>query len=287
MLRDTVMNRALFSVLIPVFNHARFLRRAVESAVRDPLVGEVLVVDDGSADGSRAVIRDLVRAYGHRVRDIGDESVGNKGAHVRLNELVHAAKHEFVAVLNSDDMFVPSRFVVAYPFLRAGSTQFVSGHILIVDADGRVFGRKRGWLDPEYPFPAELRCDRVMEADWRQPAWQEAFLSRLLNQNFIATTSNMMFTKALHDRVGGFRDYRYCHDWDFAIRAALHGDIGWCNQYLTLYRIHGNNTINDVKQRIQADVRRMFRVITTDFRGVGSGFLGRAGLRENEYLRAA
>lgn len=278
----------MFSVLIPVFNHARFLRQAVESAIRDQLVGEVLLVDDGSHDESPRVIRDLVRVYGPRVRDIGAGGVGNRGAHARLNELVEAARHDWVAVLNSDDAFVPSRFAVARALTRSGRTQFVAGHLLIMDADGVVCGRKRGWLDPEYPFPPALHGDAAaVPPDWRLPAWQEAFRARLLNQNFIATTSNMMFTKRLHCRIGGFRDYRYCHDWDFALRAAFAGEVGWCQQYLTLYRIHGSNTIAEAKARIRADVQLMFRRFAADVRNAGAVPLCRTGLDENEYLVAA
>lgn len=277
----------MFSVLIPVFNHARFLRQAVESAIRDPLVGEVLVVDDGSRDRSQAVIRDLARLYGPRLRDIGDGRGTNQGAHARLNELVDAARHAWVAVLNSDDMFVPARFAVARSVLRSGETHFVSGHMLIADGRGTVFGRKRGWLDPEYPFPAGLGQDAGGANRWHDPAWQETFRARLLNQNFIATTTNMIFTKELHGRIGGFRDYRYCHDWDFALRASFDGDIAWCPQYLSVYRIHGSNTISDAKDRIRAEVQRMFRTIAADCRGLPPGSLCTVGLRENEYLRAA
>ena len=277
----------MFSALIPVYNHARFLRQAVESAIRDPLVGEVLVVDDGSRDRSQAVINELVRMYGARLRDIGDAGGTNKGAHIRLNELVDVAKHEWVAVLNSDDMFVPARFAVARAALRSGGTEFVGGHLLIADSQGTVFGRKRGWLDPEYPFPVNLGHDGDGGNRWRDPSWQETFRARLLNQNFIATTSNMIFTQSLHGRLGGFRDYRYCHDWDFALRAAFDGDIAWCPQYLSVYRIHGSNTISDAKDRIRAEVKRMFRAIASDCRGIPLGHLSNTGLCENEYLRAA
>jgi glycosyltransferase involved in cell wall biosynthesis len=278
----------MFSVLIPVFNHARFLRRAVESALRDRLVGEVLVVDDGSHDDSPRVIRDLAGLYGPRVRDINAGRPGNRGAHARLNELVEAARHDWVAVLNSDDAFVPSRFVAARALARFGRTQFVSGNLLIMDAAGTVCGRKRGWLDPEYPFPPTLHGDAASTSgDWRKPEWQEAFRARLLHQNFIATTSNMLFTKQLHARIGGFRDYRYCHDWDFALRAAFDGDVGWCDQYLTLYRIHGSNTISEAREAIVAEVRRMFHGFRADIGGIEASPRGRTGLTENRYLSAA
>lgn len=278
----------MFSVLVPVFEHARFLRQAVESALRDPAVGEVLVVDDGSRDDSPRVIRDLVRVYGPRLRDVGTGPAGNRGAPARLNELVDAARHDWVAVLNSDDVFVPARFTLPRALARSGRTEFVSGHLLIMDAAGAVHGRKRGWLDPEYPFPPPLRGDTAsMLGDWRRPEWQEVFRARLLNQNFIATTSNMIFTKRLHARIGGFRDYRYCHDWDFALRAAFAGEVGWCNQYLTLYRLHGSNTIAEGRDRIRADVRRMFRQLAVDVHDAAAAPLCRTGLDQNEYLAAA
>lgn len=277
----------MFSVLIPVYNHARFLRQAVESAIRDPLVGEVLVVDDGSRDDSPRVIADLSRLYGPKFRDIGGGRCGNRGAHVRLNELVMAARNEWVAVLNSDDAFVPSRFAVARPLCRSNRTEFVSGHLLIMDEEGKTLGRKRGWLDPEYAFPDDLCQNRSDAGDWRQADWQETFRARLLNQNFIATTSNMLFTKTLHDRIGGFRDYRYCHDWDFALRAAFAGDVGWCDHALTLYRLHGSNTISAAREAIVADVRRMFRRFRADVGGLGTSRRVHTGLNENRYLAAA
>ena len=276
----------MFSVLIPSFNHARYLRQAVESAVRDPLVGEVLVVDDGSRDGSQGVIDHLVRTYGSRVRDIGTGAGSNRGAHVRLDELVDAAGNDWVAVLNSDDMFVPSRFALAHGLARTGRTEFISGQLLIMDQTGRVCGRKRGWLDPEYPFPGPLG-DSVGTGDWRRPEWQEAFRARLLNQNYIASTSNMLFTRRLHARLGGFRDYRYCHDWDFAIRAAFAGDVGWCHHYLTIYRTHGSNTILASAESIRAEVRRMFQRIVADVPGTELPPLCRVGLNANGYLAAA
>jgi glycosyltransferase involved in cell wall biosynthesis len=276
----------MFSVLVPVFNHGRFLRAAVESAVRDPLVGEVLLADDGSSDDSPRVIESLTRAYGRRVRNVTGRKA-NIGAHARLNQLVDAAALEWLAVLNSDDAFMPSRFAVARARIassRGANTEFVSGHLLVMDAEGRTFGRKRGWLDPEYPFPEAVSGPRGPQAE---PAWQEAFRALLVNQNFIATTSNMLFTRGLHARLGGFRDYRYCHDWDFALRAAFDGPVGWCDSPLTLYRIHGGNTIAEPAERVRGEVARMLDRLRVELPALGATPWRRAALSGNAYLRAA
>ena len=260
----------MFSVLIPVFNHSSFLHQAVESAVRDPLVGEVLLVDDGSRDGSQRVIQVLCQAYAGRVR---------------LNELVAAARHEWVAVLNSDDAFVPLRFVAAAQAIRRRAVEFVSGLLLVMDHNGTVFGRKRGWLDPEYQFPEALNPAAEQPED-HETVGSKVFLARLLNQNFIATTSNMIFTRTLFDRVGGFRPYRYCHDWDFAIRATLAAEIAWCPQYLTMYRLHRTNTIAESKEKVRAEVRRMFEQFRTEGLPLEASSLARVGLNANQYLQA-
>jgi len=273
----------MFSVLIPVFNHGRFLRQAVESAVRDPLVGEVLLADDGSVDDSPAVIRSLASAYAGRVRDLTGHR-DNRGAHARLNQLAAAAAYEWLAVLNSDDAFVPSRFAVARSAIAGSRAEFVSGHLLVIDANGRGFGRKRGWHDPEYAFPEAIPAPAGMHGI---PAWQEAFRSRLLNQNFIATTSNMLFTRSLHARLGGFREYRYCHDWDFALRAVFDGPVGWCPSYLTLYRIHASNTIAEPAERVRAEVAGMFARLRVEVPGLAATVSRQAGLAGNTYLRAA
>ena len=273
----------MFSVLVPVFNHGRFLRQSIESAVRDPLVGEVLLADDGSVDDSPRVIRELSRAYHGRVRDI-DDGAGNIGAHARLNQLVEAASHEWLAVLNSDDIFVPSRFTVARAAITSSRAEFVSGHLLVIDAEGHTIGRKRGWHDPEYGFPSGFP---EPDGPYHAPDWQEAFRARLLNQNFIATTSNMLFTRRLHARVGGFRDYRYCHDWDFALRAAFAGDVGWCPTYLTMYRIHGANTIAEPAERVRNEVARMLTSLRIELPVLGATQWRQAALSGNAYLRAA
>jgi hypothetical protein len=189
-----------------------------------------------------------------------------------------------VAVLNSDDVFVPGRFAAARATIRASKAEFVCGHLLIIDGAGRSLGQKRGWNDPEYGFPASLAP--AMGAA-PQPHSQELFRARLLNQNFIATTSNMLFTRRLHAAVGGFQDYRYCHDWDFALRSALAGDVGWCATYLTMYRIHGANTIAEPPERVRTEVERMFGRLRGDLGGMEATDLRKVGLAGNAYLRAA
>ena len=117
---------------------------AVCSGPRSPLVSEVLLLDDGSLDDSAAVASRLAAKFGTRVRDLTPKGGGNRGAHQRLNELVDAARCEWIAVLNSDDVFVCGRFekIAADPgFPRA---DLIFGDLLFINEGGRLIGAKLG-----------------------------------------------------------------------------------------------------------------------------------------------
>ena len=248
----------MFSVLIPVYNHAAFVGKAVLSALASELVSEVLLVDDGSVDGSPEVIRGLA-GWDRRVRDLTEVPGENRGAHARLNQLVESASNEWVAVLNSDDRFVAGRFEVCRQLIRTENPDLICGHLLVEDEKGVVLGTKRGPLDPEYPYPPGVQVAERLEAG--------DVLGLLANQNFVATTSNMVFTRSLHRTVGGFRDYRYAHDYDFVLRACLLGRVRYVMQYLTVYRVHGSNTIREVGSLsgVRAEIRLIFERLMEEF----------------------
>lgn len=263
----------MFSALIPVYNHAAYVTEAVLSALASPLVTEVLVVDDGSADGSADVLRDLA-AWDPRVRDLTPPGGGNVGAHSRLNQLVAEARNEWVAVLNSDDRFVAGRFDLCRQLIRTDDPDLICGNLLIIDERGEPLGTKRGPLEPEYPYPPDVDVARRLAAG--------DLLHLLAHQNFVATTSNMVFTRSLHRVVGGFRDYRYAHDYDFILRACLMGRVTYLPQYLTLYRVHRTNTISESGsvKRVRDEIRRILEQLKQEFPAL-------AGSTEFERMAAA
>ncbi len=263
----------MYSVVIPVYNHDAYLVEAVLSAAQDRLVSEILLADDGSRDGSLTLIEAIAQRYPEKVRDCTLRPVANIGADATLNRLISMAGNDWIAVLNSDDKFVAGRFAAISQMRRVERFDFCFGNLGIIDERSRVIGLKRAFLDPQYPFPDARRVER-RSAD---------LLQRLVCQNYIATTSNMVFSKAHWQSVGGFRSYRYAHDWDFAIRSMLVGKALYIAEYLTLYRLHGSNTIKDSRQLQDAEVRSIFKTLDDDF-----GIFGTPDLADfvacNQYL---
>jgi len=266
----------MFSVVVPVYNHERYLEQALLSALSSRLVGEILVVDDGSADRSPEMLRRLSRAFAPRIVDLTVKGEGNKGAHYRLNQLIEAARGEWIAVLNSDDEFVSSRFDVLRSLIRANRSDFISGALLIQDHVGGLIGTKQGIASPEYPLSIRFNDTSTL--------FTSEMLVLLCNQNFIATTSNMTFRTSLFRRVGGFRDFRYVHDWDFALRACAAGQCLFTHHPLTIYRSHLANTIKETSSHADGEVVRLFANFLDDFPALESDARVRAALCENRHL---
>ncbi|MGH6849548.1 MAG: glycosyltransferase [Methylocella sp.] len=266
----------MFSVVIPVYNHKHYIREAVESALGSRLVQEVLVVDDGSTDGSAELVQTISRQYGPLVKLLPGGPGGNVGAHERLNQLCHAAAGPWIAVLNSDDQFCANRFDLVHDIARSQKCNFVAGTILIMDESSSIIGTKRGHFEPEYPLPFELQNININK--------EFNFFRVLCSQNIIATTSNMLFTKDLYRKLGGFRDLRWCHDWDFALRACLEGKAIFLAHPLTKYRVHAKNTIKEQSPHVNGEAVRLFAWLLEDYPWIEKDPSTIVALRSNRYL---
>lgn len=97
-------NSIKVSALIPTYNRRAYASRALDSILAQTVpVDEIVVVDDGSTDGSTESIR---ASYGNKVRVIRQENTGVSGARLRA---VQEARGEWIAFLDSDDEWTPNR----------------------------------------------------------------------------------------------------------------------------------------------------------------------------------
>ncbi len=99
------------SVVVPVFNAIQYIEAAVNSILAVPEVAEVVIVDDGSTDGSRELVHRLF-ASEERVVVYHHPGSVNKGVSATRNLGMQKARKEFIAFLDSDDLFLPDRFKV-------------------------------------------------------------------------------------------------------------------------------------------------------------------------------
>lgn len=221
---------ALVSVVIPSYNHERYIVPAIESVLAQSHTElELIIIDDGSSDGSVSLIRQI---GDNRINLVEQE---NRGAHSAINRGLEMANGDYLAILNSDDLFHPDRLARCVGHLEDTGSDLVASWLEVIDQSGATMGIKRGW---ENMLP------------WGIPDYEQSFAAdndfalNILATNFVATTSNVVFTRRLYSAIGGMRNLRFTHDWDFLLRAAAQFSCSLLAEPLVKYRIHDSNTIS-------------------------------------------
>lgn len=239
----------LVSVIMPVYNHARYVADALASIVgQDWRPLEIIVIDDGSKDESLKIVEDAVAALpADAGLSIHVSGRPNKGAHVTINEGLAQAKGDYIAILNSDDLYLPGRLRLCVDAARAHKARMVLTYVDPIDDDGAplpVEHRWRGWY-----------ADVMMQELDLAPSLS----ALLLRYNIGISTGNFVFHRSLVDEIGVFAEYRYAHDLDFLLRASVLEEPILIREKLYGYRIHASNTISESDERVTAEVAEIVR----------------------------
>jgi len=230
----------LVSVVVPSYNHAQFLRPALESVFRQSYRNiELIVVDDGSRDGSPQLAREILGECPFSHRFTARE---NRGAPVTLNEAIRQSTGDYVNILNSDDCFEPSRLEEMVEAVAATDADWGFSAVSCIDGSGVPI------KDAEDPRAAWIAGagDLIRESD--------TVGSALLGESNVAvSTGNLFFSRRLFDLLDGFGNHRYNHDWDFCLRALWRSEPCYVSRSLYRYRVHANNTIKERSSEIRRE----------------------------------
>ncbi|ABC29061.1 Glycosyltransferase involved in cell wall biogenesis [Hahella chejuensis KCTC 2396] len=212
---------------------------------------ELIVIDDGSSDASLDYLRSVDDP---RYTLIEQE---NAGAHNAINKGLSLAKGDYLAILNSDDIFHRERLSECVERLQQGA-DLVATWIEIIDNKSKVLGVKEGWRNM-LPWTIKKPDARLIGAD--------DFKLNLLFSNFVSTTSNVVFSRKVYEAVGGMRNLRFAHDWDFLLRVALKFRCELLEKPLLKYRIHSTNTISSNRAWMLFEICWIFAVHLKNFSG--------------------
>ena len=223
--------RPMFSVVIPTYNRERYIARAIRSVLNQTCDDyEVIVVDDGSTDRTRRIVRE----FGRQVRYIRQP---NRGPSEARNTGIRAARGRYVAFLDSDDVFLPKKLEENKSFLeRNPQCNFL------------------------YSWYYDVRGGRRRLRKGKQYEDLERFRYRLYRRDFTIRTSTVVVRRSSFEKVGLFHPrYRYSQDWDMWLRLAAH-ELGYClRKPLALYRRHERKPIPHVERH--RSIRRTARVL--------------------------
>jgi glycosyltransferase involved in cell wall biosynthesis len=236
MCRITFARNGRVTVVLPTFNRADALARAIRSALDQTAAAlcDVVVVDDGSTDQTPRVVRRFAGALVY-IRQ------SNAGVSAARNTAIRARPNEFVAFLDSDDEWHPNTVALQLDALRR-----FPGVVLVT---GRTqFRRPDGSLgDPDLP---EIPLDQPFD------------LAPFLFERCIVQTPAIMVRSEYLARTGLFYpDMRNCGDHELLVRLACQGPCLYLSQHLMVYSREDARRLTDsVPRAFSADLRARNRM---------------------------
>ena len=211
--------RPLVSAIVTSYNHERYLRRAVESALAQEVDGlEVIAIDDASSDGSRRILEELAGAPRLRL-ELHSE---NRGVSRVFNRGLELARGTWVAYLGSDDFWLPGHLSGALEALRGGDLALCYGRVRVVDSDGHdvAEGEEMFGSAPDADFFAQL----------------------LRSSNFVPFISAVVHRDTAL-ACGGFDDRLVTlQDYDLWLRISARHPVRFLDRTSAAFRWDGGNT---------------------------------------------
>jgi glycosyltransferase involved in cell wall biosynthesis len=254
------------SVIIPTYNRKLWLQQAIDSVLAQTYPNvEVIVVDDGSTDGTREA---LVTRYGKRIRYIYQDNQGESRAR---NHGAALAQGEYLAFLDSDDLWLPEKLAQQ------------AGYLDLHADSGAVFCLawsidENGQRNPRFPYGSHFKSGGFSA-------------ERILRDRYSLGGSTIFTRKSAFELSGGFdENITYGEDLDFCLRLFLHGiQPGLIEQPLASIRTHSTSqslTLNTGKvERVLKDHLAIFdKVLAANQSETISAAAHRARLKE--YFRA-
>jgi glycosyltransferase involved in cell wall biosynthesis len=244
----TTTGESLVSIVLPVYNHARYLRRAIDSVfAQTHKTIELIIVDDGSTDESFQLLTEISHEAKCPIVLIRQP---NAGASAALNRGLAVARGDYIAILNSDDEFVPTRVEMMLSALRREGTSLAFSGVAFIGENGASMA--------DHPLAKDLAAK--IEAVHDYPALLYAFVL----SNVAISTGNLFFDRTLLKLTGGFRDLKLCHDWDFLLASSYAGPATFVASQLYRYRLHAENTFVSMRLHAAEETETVYRRFFAD-----------------------
>ena len=227
-------SRPLVSVIIPTYNRADYIAEAIDSVLGQtyPAI-EIIVIDDGSTDDSRAI----VERFGPKVHYVLQDNAERGAAR---NHGLRLAKGKYIAFLDSDDLWLPTKAEEDVAFLeRNPGVGLLCTDAIQIDGDGK-----------------ELKVLRAKAASGRVS-------DNLLRHNFVLMAAHLARTSLLRE-IGGFREERQLagsEDWEMWVRLSLRTEFAYAPRLSGKVRTHPDNTMSNAAamHRSMARAIELFR----------------------------
>ncbi|QHG15289.1 glycosyltransferase [Nostoc sp. ATCC 53789] len=230
-------SNSLVSVITIFFNAEQFIQEAIESVFAQTYKNwELLLVDDGSTDGSTVIAREYAKKYPEKVRYLEHEGHQNRGMSATRNLGIRNAKGEYIAFLDADDVWLAPNLEQQVSILHTHPEA------------GMVYGNTQYWYswtgnpeDTQKEF-----CDKVAEVTkkpntlFKPPTLLTIFLQK---SGAVPCTCSLMVKREILEAIAGFEEsFRGLYeDQVFYAKVCLKAPVFVTNECWAKYRQHPNS----------------------------------------------
>ena len=219
---------ARVSVVVPSYNHAPFVGAALRSVFAQTLApARLLVIDDGSRDGSPQIIEAALKDCPFPCELIAR---ANRGLCATLNEGLAKTAGEYFAYLGSDDLWLPDFLAARVGLLGSRPRAVLAyGHAYLVDERGEVFDCTLDWAS-------------YADGDAR---------AMLLEETYAPMSPTVLYRRRGLERHG-WNERARLEDYELYLRLSADGEFAFDPRVLSGWRRHGTNTSGDFAWMIEA-----------------------------------
>jgi glycosyltransferase involved in cell wall biosynthesis len=214
----------LISVVIPTYNRVLLLQKAITSILAQTYNNwELVVVDDGSTDGTSQLIRSMTE---RRIRVLELQHSGHIGC--LRNAGVQECNGEWLAFLDSDDVWMPNKLELQLDALKKRGAKWCYGNFELMNESGQIIPVKAGMYRP-------------------LSGW---ILRQLLTTEATVTMCSVMVKRSLFDEVGGFSSdsrLQYRGDYELGLRLALKEEVTALPDVLVRVLEHEGRSTNGLR----------------------------------------
>lgn len=209
------IKKDLVSIIIPCFNTAQYLPKAIESALNQTYSHlEVIIIDDGSTDNTKIVIKPFLKDIKYIYKE-------NGGPASARNLGIARSRGEFIAFLDADDYWLHEKLEIQIEFLKNNLEYgLVHSNLLILEKGFQLY--------PHFsnnPPPSGI-------------LFKELFLENHINNLTVVVRRECI------NKVNGLDErtqFIGIEDYDLWLRIAMHFKIAFINKILAVYRVHSSN----------------------------------------------
>mgnify|MGYP000496713917 CR=1 FL=1 len=248
----------LVSVIIPSYNHEKFLKERIDSVLNQTFQDfELIILDDLSPDNSQEIIESY-RAHPKVSQIIYNEKNSGSTFFQWNKAVLSIAKGEFIWIAESDDVADPKFLETLVPMLQQNSEVVLAySQSAKMDSEGKITGSWSEWTQD------------LVEGNYFNDSFQmngQEYIEKfLIHKNTIPNASAVLFRRKTYAEIGGaVVDMKTNGDWGLWFKMLMEGDINYSSKIMNNFRYHGTSVIALASQKSQNKFLTKSNLITSD-----------------------